>query len=74
MKLLYKDKNMSDTIKIVGVIILILLLVVFAPFLTIWSLNTLFPVLAIPFTFDTWAAIVLLGMWVRGTVDFRKNK
>ena len=74
MKLLYKDKNMSDNIKIIGVIILIILVVVFAPFLTIWSVNTLFPVLAIPFTFDTWAAVVLLGMWVRGTVDFRKNK
>jgi hypothetical protein len=65
---------MNDNIKIVGVVILILILVVFAPFLTIWSMNTLFPVLAIPFTFDTWAAVVLLGMWARGTVDFRKNK
>jgi len=74
MKLLYRGRNMNDNIKIVGVVILILILVVFAPFLTIWSMNTLFPVLAIPFTFDTWAAVVLLGMWVRGTVDFRKNK
>ena len=74
MKLLYRGKNMNDNIKIVGIIILILLLVVFGPFLTIWSMNTLFPALAIPFTFDTWAAVVLLGMWVRGTVDFRKIK
>lgn len=74
MKLLYRGKNMNDNIKIVGIIILILLLVVFGPFLTIWSMNILFPALAIPFTFDTWAAVVLLGMWVRGTVDFRKNK
>ena len=74
MKLLYRGKNMNDNIKIVGIIILILLLVVFGPFLTIWSMNTLFPAFAIPFTFDTWAAVVLLGMWVRGTVDFRKNK
>ena len=74
MKLLYRGRKMNDNIKIVGVIILIVLLVVFAPFLTIWSMNTLFPVLAIAYTWETWAAVVLLGMWVRGTVDFRKNK
>ena len=62
------------TFAILGLVALVILLLIFGPLLTIWSLNTLFPALAIPYTMETWAAIVLMGMWVRGTVDFRKNK
>jgi len=47
--------------KIIAVVVLIVALVVFGPFLTIWALNTLFPALAIPYTLETWAAVVLLG-------------
>jgi len=65
---------MKTTFAILGVVALVILLLIFGPLLTIWSLNTLFPALAIPYTMETWAAIVLMGMWVRGTVDFRKNK
>ena len=36
-------------------------LVFVAPLVTIWALNTLFPVLAIPYTFDTWLAMLLMG-------------
>ena len=50
--------SMNNALLLVGAIILIVLL---APFATIWSLNTLFPVLTIPYTFDTWLAVVLLG-------------
>ena len=35
--------------------------IIFVPFLTIWSLNILFPVLAIPYTLETWAAIIILA-------------
>jgi hypothetical protein len=42
-------------------IALLLALVAFAPFVTIWSLNTLFVSLAIPYTFWTWLATFLLG-------------
>jgi len=50
---------------------LLLSLIIFAiavgPVLVIWSLNTLFPVLAIPFTFYTWlATAILLGLLVSG--------
>ncbi len=38
-----------------------LLIVIFVPLATIWSLNTLFPVLAIPYTFKTWLAAAILG-------------
>jgi hypothetical protein len=43
------------------VVIAILAIVFAGPILMIWSLNTLFPVLAIPYTLNTWAAAVLLG-------------
>jgi len=52
--------------------ILILLAIVIAvaiimPIATIWSLNALFPALAIPVTLDTWMATVILGGVVGGT-------
>jgi hypothetical protein len=62
------------TFAILGVVVLVIFFLIFGPLLTIWALNTLFPLLAIPYTFDTWAAIVLIGMWIRGVVDFRKSK
>ena len=43
------------------IVIAIIAVVVAGPILMIWSLNTLFPVLAIPYTLNTWAAAVLLG-------------
>ena len=41
-------------------------IIAFAPLASIWAFNTLFPVLAIPYTFETWLATCLLGMFVRG--------
>jgi hypothetical protein len=53
---------------------LILAMLVIMPIATIWSLNTLFPALAIPLSFDTWIATVVLGGVVGGTtgVSFKK--
>lgn len=56
-----------------AILVLVILLVVFGPFFTIWALNTLFPVLAIPFTFETWCATILLGMFLRGNVSVSKK-
>ena len=47
--------------KTILIIALVIALVIFGPFLTIWAVNTLFPVLAIPYGIDTWAATILLG-------------
>jgi hypothetical protein len=52
-------------ILILGVIILALIIIM--PVATIWSLNTLFPALAIPITFDTWIATIVLGGVVGGS-------
>jgi hypothetical protein len=65
---------MKTTFAIIGIAVLVIFFLIFGPLLTIWALNTLFPALVIAYTWQTWAAIVLLGMWVRGLVDFRKNK
>lgn len=60
--------------KILMIVGLVLLLIVIMPFAAIWSLNTLFPALAIPFTFDTWCAAVVLSGVVSGNqfVSFKK--
>lgn len=39
---------------------LIVLVIVIGPLAGIWSLNTLFPVLVIPYTWETWLAFLLL--------------
>ena len=50
-------KNILKLILGVGLIIAV---IVFGPLLGIWSLNTLFPMLAIPYTWQTWAAYFLI--------------
>ena len=47
--------------KIVLTVLLVIVLITIGPLLTIWSLNTLFPALVIPYSLETWAAVVLLG-------------
>lgn len=37
-----------------------------APLLTIWALNTVFPILAIPYALETWAAVILLRGFIHG--------
>jgi len=57
---------MSANTKIVLILLLALVLVVVGPIVTIWSLNILFPSLAIPISFETWCAVIILGMFIRG--------
>lgn len=64
---------MSDLIKIVLLIAFIVLLIVVGPLLTIWALNTLFPVLAIPYTVWTWLAVIFLGGFLRANVNINKK-
>ncbi|NDH68325.1 MAG: hypothetical protein EBY22_10585 [Gammaproteobacteria bacterium] len=47
--------------KIFILVLLFVLLVAFGPLATIWSLNTLFPALAIPYDIWTWLAVIWLG-------------
>ena len=47
--------------KMFGLILFLVAVIIFAPLISIWSLNTLFG-LGIAYTFWTWAAI----MWLQG--------
>lgn len=57
---------------LVGIIIVVF--AVSVPFLTIWSLNTLFPVLAIPFTVQTWLAVLWLIIWTGAFLHVSTSK
>ena len=52
--------------KVMIYLVLIIAIIVVGPLASIWALNTLFPVLAIPYTFDTWVAMLLVGGVFRG--------
>ena len=55
-------------------IVLIIALVIAGPILVIWSMNTLFPSLVIPYTLETWGAIMLLGGWISGLMNTKISK
>ena len=63
---------MKDSSLALLIVVVAILLVIFGPLATIWSLNTLFPVLAIPYTFDTWLAIVVVASLFKQTVKVGK--
>lgn len=48
-------------LKIALYIVLAIILIIVGPFISIWALNTLFPVLAIPYTVWTWLAMLVLN-------------
>jgi hypothetical protein len=48
------------------------LLVIAGPLLILWALNTLFPVLAIPYTVWTWLAALILGSALSPTIRVKK--
>ena len=61
-------------LKIALAIVLIIFLLAIGPFLVIWSWNVLFGVtLLIPYTLETWAAIVLLGAFLRANVTVKRK-
>jgi hypothetical protein len=59
--------------KLIVGITLITAVVIFGPLAGLWSLNTLFPLLSIPYTFETWAAFFLLFGSLTGLrIGFKK--
>ena len=57
---------MADGIKVFLIALVVVLLIIGSPLLTIWSLNTLFPSLAIPTNLDTWLATIVLSAILSG--------
>jgi hypothetical protein len=64
---------MGKVLTVVGVIALIIFLLLIGPFIVIWSANTLFPALAIPYSLETWAATILLGAFLRANVTVKRK-
>ena len=60
-------------VSVLTMLALAVLIILLGPVLLIWSLNTLFPVLNIPVTLDTWLAVVILSGLFKTTVKFNKN-
>jgi hypothetical protein len=63
---------MTDIIKIIVAFAVIILIIAVGPLLTIWAVNTLFPTVAIPYTLETWFAVVVLGAFMRSKVSLKK--
>jgi hypothetical protein len=53
---------------------IVIAVVICMPLASIWALNILFPILVIPFTFDTWCAAVILGGVFGGGFGFVSKK
>lgn len=62
------DKLKENTMLAAGGLVAIVLVVAIftlGPLLVVWALNTLFPILAIPYSFDSWCAVVVLAWFMR---------
>ena len=60
-------------VSVLTMLALTVLIILLGPVLLIWSLNTLFPVLNIPVTLDTWLAVVILSGLFKTTIKFNKD-
>jgi len=61
-------------IKIALAVVFIIFLLAIGPFLVLWSWNVLFGVaLTIPYTLETWCAIVLIGAFLRANVTVKRR-
>jgi len=63
---------MGNFVGVVGIVALIVILIIAGPLLILWALNTLFPVLAIPYTVWTWLAALILGSALSPTIRVKK--
>lgn len=64
--------NLLTRLGAIGIILALLIWVVLFPWVVIWALNTLFPLLAIPYTFWTWLAVVVIGTYLKTEVTVKK--
>jgi len=53
-------------------VLMIILVIIFAPFGYIWALNTLFPSLNISYSSDTWLAMVMVHLFFHQTITVKK--
>lgn len=61
----------NDTIRGLGILVLIIIVVTVVPLATLWMLNTLFS-LALPYTLKNWFAALLLNAMFASRVSSSK--
>lgn len=68
-------KQTRDIITIITLLVFAVLLIVFGPLAIIWALNTLFPILAIPYGFLQWLAVVVMNLTLfsKTALNFKKD-
>jgi uncharacterized membrane protein len=67
-------KSIFGSFGVLVAVIVIIALAIIMPFLTIWSVNTLFPTLVIPYTLETWSAVIILGIFFGNSYISTKKK
>jgi len=66
-------KQNKDILTIVSILTLAILVIIFGPLATIWSLNTLFPILSIPYTFYSWLAVIVMNLTWMHKLNLKKD-
>ena len=66
-------KHNKDILSLLFLLTLAIAILIFGPLAILWSLNTLFPVLAIPFNFYTWAAVVIMNLTWMGKSALKRS-
>lgn len=56
-----------------GLVAIMLVVAIFTlgPLFVVWALNTLFPILEIPYTFSTWCAVIVLAWFLRVQISVK---
>jgi glucan phosphoethanolaminetransferase (alkaline phosphatase superfamily) len=49
-------------------------LIILGPLVIIWSLNILFPILAIPYSWKTWVAVFVIVSALNARITLNNNK
>jgi hypothetical protein len=52
-------------------ILLVVAIFTLGPLFVVWALNTLFPILAIPYSFDSWCAVIVLAWFMRVKISVK---
>ncbi len=52
-------------------ILLVVAIFTLGPLFVVWALNTLFPILEIPYTFSTWCAVIVLAWFLRVKISVK---
>jgi hypothetical protein len=65
---------MFKGVALLGFVVLVLVIALCGPFFIIWAWNVLFgAAYAIPYTFETWLAVLLIGTFIRADVKVTKK-